>query len=182
MPPPSYTISGGSSIKSKARSKVHQGGVKEKKTAPTRPTTSAIDLKRKANISSESSERSHVIPSGSPVSRATSSIPSARPSPSYTVVRVRKPSGGYKKVLMRKPAKKPVSEPTPSRKGSESLGAPFRIKRMVKPQIRGQPAGFFSESEDEQPSRVLRSPHLALATEAYVKALGKPMIISSRVS
>jgi hypothetical protein len=66
---------------------------------------------------------------------------------------VRKPEGGYGKALMRKLAKKPVSELTPSRKGSESSGAPLRIKRIIKPEIRGQPARFLSESEDEQPSK-----------------------------
>jgi hypothetical protein len=59
---------------------------------------------------------------------ASSSIPSARPSPSYTIVGIHKPDGGYGKALMRKLAKKPVSEPAPSRKGSESTGAPLRIK------------------------------------------------------
>jgi hypothetical protein len=54
---------------------------------------------------------------------------------------------------MRKPAKKPVNEPTPSGKGLESSGAPLRIKRMIKPRIRGQPTGFLNESEDEQPSK-----------------------------
>jgi hypothetical protein len=54
---------------------------------------------------------------------------------------------------MHKPTKKPISEPTPSRKGSESSGAPLRIRRMIKPQIRGQRAGFLSKSEDEQPSK-----------------------------
>jgi hypothetical protein len=51
MPPPSY-MSGGLSLKSTARSNAPKGGAKEKKTAATRPTTSAIGLKRKAPISS----------------------------------------------------------------------------------------------------------------------------------
>jgi hypothetical protein len=40
-------MSGGSSLKTTACSKVPQGGAKEK-TAPTWPTTSALGLKRKA--------------------------------------------------------------------------------------------------------------------------------------
>jgi hypothetical protein len=35
MPPPSYTMSGGSSLKTTARSKAPHGGAKEKKTMPT---------------------------------------------------------------------------------------------------------------------------------------------------
>ena len=48
MAPPSYAMSGGSSLKSMVRSKAPQGGAKEKKATPTRPTTDAIGLKRKA--------------------------------------------------------------------------------------------------------------------------------------
>jgi hypothetical protein len=77
----------------------------------------------------------------------------ARPSPSCTMVGVCNPKGGYGKALRRKLAKKPVSKPTPSGKESESLGTPLRFKRMVKPPIRGQPAIFFSDSEDEQPPK-----------------------------
>jgi len=105
MPPPSHTISGGSSLKSTACSNVPKGGTKEKKKVPARPMTGAIGLKRKAADSSESSKRINVTPSGHSVSRASSSIPSARPSPSYTVVGIHKPDGGYGKALMRKPAK-----------------------------------------------------------------------------
>jgi hypothetical protein len=136
MPPSSY-MSGGSSIKSMARSNMPKGGAKEKKKAPACPTTSAIGLKRKAPVSSESSKHTNVTPSSNSVSQASSSIPSTRPSPSYTMVGVRKPDGGYGKALMRKTAKKPVSEPAPSGKGSESLGLPLRIKRFRKlPPIR----------------------------------------------
>jgi hypothetical protein len=45
MPPPSYTMSGGTSLKSMARSKVPLGGAKEKKATLTRPTTGATGLK-----------------------------------------------------------------------------------------------------------------------------------------
>jgi hypothetical protein len=62
---------------------------------------------------------------------------------------VRKPKGGYGKALMRNLAKKSVSKSAPSSKKLESSGVPLRMKRMFKPQIRGQPARFFSESEDE---------------------------------
>ena len=66
------------------------------------------------------------------------------------MVGMRKPKGGYGKALMCKPAKKPVSKPAPSGKELESSGAPLRFKRMVKPQIRGQTAGFFSDNDSEQ--------------------------------
>jgi hypothetical protein len=104
---------------------------------PAHPTIGVIGLKQKALVSSKSSKCTNVTPSGNSVSCASSSIPSTRPSPSYTVVGVRKPDGGYGKALMRNPAKKLVSELAPSGKGSESSGAPLRIKRMIKPQIRG---------------------------------------------
>jgi hypothetical protein len=110
-------MSGGSSLKSMTRSNAPKGGAKEKKAAPTWPTTDAIGLKW-----------SHPL---------VAKLPSTRPSPSYTVVGVHKLDGRYGRALMSKPTKKLVSEPTPSRKGSESSGALFRIKRMIKPQIRG---------------------------------------------
>ena len=47
MAPPSYAMRGGSSLKTMVHSNVPQGGAKEKKTMPTRPTTSAISLKRR---------------------------------------------------------------------------------------------------------------------------------------
>jgi hypothetical protein len=133
MGPPSY-MGGGSSTKSTVHSNASKGGNKEKKKAPARPTTEAIGLKRKAPDSSKPSKRSLVTPLGT---HASLSIPSTRLSPSYTVVGVRKPDGRHGKALMRKPAKKPVSEPTPSGKGSESSGTPLRIKRVKKPKIRG---------------------------------------------
>ena len=71
MAPPSYAISGGSSLKIMACSKVPLGGAKEKKAMPTRPTTDAISLKRKAHEASGSSKRSFVTPSGSTVSCAS---------------------------------------------------------------------------------------------------------------
>jgi hypothetical protein len=181
MLPPSHTMSGGSSLKSTARSNAPKGGAKEKKKASARPTTGATGLKRKAPVSSESSKRTNVTPLGNPVSCASSSIPSARPSPSYTMVSVCKPDGGYRKELMRKSAKKPISEQAPSGRGSETLSAPLRIKRMIKPQIRGQPTRFLSESEESSRPRALRSPHLVLATEVCVQVLGRPMIVSPRV-
>jgi hypothetical protein len=180
MPPPSY-ISGGSSLKSTVRSNVPKGGAKEKNMFPTRPTTGAIGLKRKAPVSSETSKRTNVTHSGNSVARASSSIPSARPGPSYTIVGVRKPEGGYRKALMRKLAKKPVSEPTPSRKGSESSGAPLRIKMIINPKIRGQPAGFLSESEDEQSSKGPTLASLSTSNRSLWQVLGRPMILLPRV-
>ena len=47
MPPPSYAMSGGTSLKTTTRSKAPLGGAKEKKVPLTRPTTSIISLKRK---------------------------------------------------------------------------------------------------------------------------------------
>jgi hypothetical protein len=152
MPPSSY-MSGGSSIKSMARSNMPKGGAKEKKKAPACPTTSAIGLKRKAPVSSESSKHTNVTPSSNSVSQASSSIPSTRPSPSYTMVGVRKPDGGYGKALMRKTAKKPVSEPAPSGKGSESLGLPLRIKRFRKlPPIRCPTRQYESSDDEDTPT------------------------------
>jgi hypothetical protein len=85
---------------------------------------------------------------------ASSSIPSTRPSPSYTIVGVRKSNGGYGKALMHKLAKKLVSEPTPSRKESESSGAPLRIKRFrPRPPIR-RPAGQYESSNDEDTTTI----------------------------
>ena len=93
MAPPSYTMSGSSSLKTTARSKVPQGGTKEKKAAPTQPTTGGIRLKRMAPDVSETSKHSVTTPSVNTVSRASSSFLTARPSLSYTVVGVRKPEG-----------------------------------------------------------------------------------------
>jgi hypothetical protein len=146
MPPPSYTMSGGSSLNTMEHSK-------EKKMTPTLPTTGAIGLKRKAPNISGPCKRSVVTPSGNTVSRASSSFHTARPSLSYTMVGVRKPKGGYGKVLMRKPTKKSENKPAPSGKETESTGVALRIKRMIKPQIRGQPTIFLSDSEDEQTSK-----------------------------
>ena len=181
MAPSSYAMSGGSSLKTTARSKAPQGGAKEKKTALARPTTSALGLKRKAPDVSRTSKRPVVMPSGNTVSHASLSFHTARPSLSYTIVGVQKSDGGYGKGLMRKLGKKSVSKPAPSGKESESSSAPLRIKRMIKPQIRGQPAGFFSKSEDEQLSKGPTLPHLVLAIEACTKVLERPMIVSPRV-
>jgi hypothetical protein len=94
MPPPSYTMSGGSSLKTTVHSKVPQGGTKEKNMVPTRPTTSAIGLKRKSPDLSGPSKRSLVTPSGNTVSHASSSYHTARPSLCYTMVGVCKPKEG----------------------------------------------------------------------------------------
>ena len=133
MAPPSYAMSGGSSLKTTAHSKAPQGSAKEKKMVPTQPTTGPIGLKRKASNVSGPSKRPVVTPSGNTVSRASSSFQTARPSLSYTVVGVRKLKGGFGKALMRKPAKKPISKLAPSgEEPSESLGAPLRIKMFRK--------------------------------------------------
>jgi hypothetical protein len=117
-----------------ARSNAPKGGTKEKKKAPACPTTGAIGIKWKTLNSSKPSKLSLVMPLGT---HASSSIPSARSNPSYTVVGIRKPDGGYGKALMRKQAKKLVSESTPSEKGSKSSCAPLRIKRFrPRPPIR----------------------------------------------
>ena len=101
MAPPSYAMSGSSSLKTTACSKAPQGGAKEKKVEQTSPTTSAISLKRKAPEASGPSKLSLVTPLGKLVSRASSSLHTARPSLSYTIVSVRKPDRGYRKALMR---------------------------------------------------------------------------------
>ena len=86
MAPPSYAMSGGSSLKTTTHSKAPLSSTKEKKVAPTRQTTGAIGLKRKAPDVSGPSNRSVVTPSGNTVSSAISSFHTARPSLSYTVV------------------------------------------------------------------------------------------------
>ena len=122
------------------------------------------------------------MPSGKSVSRASSSLPTARPSPSYTIVGVRKPNRGYGKVLLRKPAKEPVRKPAPSGKESvESSGAPLRFKRMVKPPIKGPPLDSSAIVMMSSYPKVLHSHRLVLATKAYVQALERPMIVSPRV-
>jgi len=125
MAPPSYSMSGGLSLKTMTRYKAPLRDAKEKKAVPTRATTGAIGLKRKAPEVSGPSKRSVVTPSGNSVSRASSSLPSTSPSPLYTMLGVRKPT------------KKMVNKPAPPGKEPESSGAPLRFKRMVKPPIRG---------------------------------------------
>jgi hypothetical protein len=176
MPPPSY-MSDGSSLKSMACSNVPKGGAKEKRKAFTHPTTYAIGLKWKATDSSKPSKHSLVTPLGT---HASSSLPSARPSPSYTIIGMCKPDGRYWKALMHKLPKKLVCESTPSGKGLESSSSPHRIKRIIKPQIRGQPAGFPSESEDEQPSKGPMLASLSTSNRS-LRVLGRPMFISLRV-
>jgi hypothetical protein len=145
MAPPN-SMSVGSSLKSTACSKAPQGGSKEKKTTPAHPTTGAIGLKRKGSSINEPSKHSHVMPSGT---HASSSIPSARPSLSYTIVRVCKPKGVYGKALMHKSAKKPKSKTAPSGKESELSDAPLRIKKFRKlPPIK-RPARQYESSDDE---------------------------------
>jgi hypothetical protein len=96
-----------------------------------------------------------------------------RPSHSYTVVGVRKPEGGYGKVLMRKPAQKPISKLAPSGKETESSGAPLRFKRMVKPPISGQSARFFSDSEDEQPPKGPMLTSLSASNKSQCESMRK---------
>ena len=70
------------------------------------------------------------------------------------MVGVRKPEGGYNKALICKPAKKPVSKPAPSRKESESSGAPLRIKRFRKvPPIKRPTGQYESSDEEDAPSK-----------------------------
>ena len=113
MAPLSYAMSGGLNLKSMARSKTPQGDTKEKKTVPTCPTTGAISLKRKVPKVSGPSILSLVTPLGNTVYHASSSMHIVRPSLSYTMVGVRKPDGGYGKVLMHNLAKELVRNVTP---------------------------------------------------------------------
>ena len=100
MPPPSYATSSGTSLRTMAHSKASLGDAMEKKAAPTRPTTGAISLKRKATKVSEPSKHSFVMPSGNTVPHASSSMHTVSPSLSYIMVGVRKPDGGYGKAFM----------------------------------------------------------------------------------
>jgi hypothetical protein len=97
------------------------------------------------------------------------------------MVGIRKPDGGYGKALMHKSTKKLVSKLAPSGKESEYSGAPPRFKRMVKPPIRGQPTGFLVIVRMSSHLRALHSPLLVLATEVYVEAFERLMIVSPRV-
>ena len=72
-----------------------------------------------------------------------------------------------------KPTIKPESKPAPSGKGPESSGAPFRFKRMVKLQIRGQPVGFFSDGEDEQPSKGPTLASLSASNKSLCESIRK---------
>jgi len=70
------------------------------------------------------------------------------------VVGVCKLEGGYGKALMRKPAKKPVCKPAPSRKESESSGAPLRIQRFRNlPPIKRPVGQYESSDKEDAPSR-----------------------------
>ena len=89
------------------------------------------------------------------------------------MVGVRKPRGAYVKALMHKPAKKPVSKPAPSGKELESSGAPLRFKRMVKPQIRGHPTGFFSDNDSEQPPKGPMLASLSASNRSLCKSVKK---------
>ena len=94
------------------------------------------------------------MPSNNSISHASSSLPYATPSPSYTMVGVRKPEGGYGKALMHKPAKKLESKPTSLGKESESSGAPLRIKRFRKlPSIKRPIGQYESSDKEDAPSR-----------------------------
>ena len=65
---------------------------------------------------------------------------------SYIIRGIRKPDEGYAKGLFRKDEAS-ASKAAPS---AETLGAKRKFIRTV---IRGQPKGFFSDSEDEQPPK-----------------------------
>ena len=67
--PLSYAMGGCSSLKNMTCSKAPFGCTKEKKVAPTRPTTGALSLKQKAPKDSGPSKRCVVTPSGNSVSR-----------------------------------------------------------------------------------------------------------------
>ena len=84
-------------MKSTACTEAPLGGAKVKKVPPKRTTTGAIGLKRKALEDSGPKKHTIVMPSSNLASCASSSLPSARPSPSYTIVGVRQPDGGYDK-------------------------------------------------------------------------------------
>ena len=87
------------------------------------------------------------------------------------MVGVRKPDGGYGKVLMRKSAKKPVSKMALSGKESESLGVPLRIKRFQKLPLIKRPAGNMRV--------VMRRKHLPRALPSPLLA---PKMIACEIS
>lgn len=148
IPPPSSGTSGGASLKSMARTRPPLGGAKVKKAPLKRTTTSAIGLKRKAPEDDGPRKRVPIALLGNVASHSSSSLPSAHPSPSYTVIGVRKPDGGYGKGLMPKPAPK-------GKEQVESLSQPLRIKRIVKPTTyQRPPAPFKSDEEEEAPPKI----------------------------
>jgi len=70
------------------------------------------------------------------------------------MVGVHKLEGGYGKALMGKPAIKPKSKPALLGKGSESSGAPLRIKRFRKlPPIKRPTGQYESSDEEDAPSK-----------------------------
>lgn len=169
MPPPS-SMSGSTSLKSTTRTKAPQGGTKSKQAPPMRPLTGITGLKRKAPKVGE--KKTHVTPLGSSVS-----CPSTRPSPSYTIVGVKKPDGGYGKALMRKsvPKGKESAEalprkPAPKAKETVESSSQFlRIRRFREPPVIKRPPGIF-ESSDEETIVKPRVPPIALLS-AKVKTL-----------
>lgn len=118
------------------------------KKAPLKRTTiSAIGLKRKAPEDSGPKKRTIVTPSGNLASRSRSSIPSTRPSPSYTIVGMRKPGEGYGKALMSKP-KPPPKEQT------ETSSQMLRIKQFKKlPPIRWLARQRETSDEEDMPPK-----------------------------
>jgi len=138
------SMSGGTSLKYTACTKAPQGGAKSKQAPPTKPLMGITGLKRKAPKVGE--KKTHVTPSGSSVSR-----PNTRPSPSYTIVGVKKPDGGYSKALMRKPSPKgkgPAQALTrksapKTKEPAESSSQSLRIWRFREPPVMKGPSGIF---------------------------------------
>jgi hypothetical protein len=138
MPPPaSYDSSEGDSLKSTAWTRPPLTDDKIKLAPPWRPTMRMIDIKRAAPNVGGPSKRPATTLSSSTSSHNTSSIQTAMPSLSHTLVGIDLPNGGCGKGLMRKAT-------LPKGPAETSSSAPLRIPRK---NLRRAPNVFESKSE-----------------------------------
>jgi len=136
--PPSQDFS--PSLKSTARSRIIKNGAQKKKPTIVRPTAGALGPKKKTLGGGGLSKGATVMPSSSEELSLSSPVYDNH---TYIFRGIRKPDGGYAKGLFRKDEAS-ASKAAPS---AETLGAKHKFVSTV---IRGQPKGFFRDSEDEQ--------------------------------
>jgi hypothetical protein len=76
--------------------------------------------------------------------------------------------------MVRESAKELVHKLAPlGKESAEYSSAPLRFKRMVKPPIRGQPTGFFCDSDDEQPPKGPTIASLSASNKSMCKSIRK---------